>query len=103
VGLPDSIEREAPELWDPARLLYEAGEYGEAADLGRRLIDAHPDQALLYYNTACCESLAGRTSAALEHLRLVIAMWEGAREMAEQDSDFDPIRDDRAFRGLVGS
>ena len=30
-------------------------------------------------------------------------MWEGAREMAKQDSDFDPIRDDVAFRELVGT
>ena len=103
VGLSDSIEREAPELWDPARPLYEAGEYGEAADLGCELIDAHPDQGFLYYNTACCESLAGRTADAVEHLRQVIDMWEGAREMAKQDSDFDPIRDDVAFRELVGT
>jgi hypothetical protein len=101
VVLPDSIEREAPELWDPAKPLYEAGRYAEAADQGRKLIEAHPDQGLLYYNTACCESLAGRTADAVEHLRQVIDMWEGARDMAREDSDFDPIRDDPAFRGLI--
>src|SRR5215470_7995876 len=62
--------------------LHEAGRYAEAADVGRGLIDAHPDQGLLYYNTACCESLAGRPSEAVELLRRVIEMWEGAREMA---------------------
>ena len=103
VGLPDSIEREAPELRDPVRPLYEAGEYAEAADRGRALIEANPEQGFLYYNTACCESLAGRTSEAVEHLRQVIDMWEGAREMAKQDSDFDPIRHDPAFRELVGA
>jgi hypothetical protein len=30
-------------------------------------------------------------------------MWEGAREMAKRDSDFDPIRHDPAFRELVGA
>jgi hypothetical protein len=103
VGLPDSIEREAPELWDPVRPLYEAGRYAEAADLGRGLIEAHPDQGFLYYNTACCESLAGRPERAVELLRRVIEMWEGARDMAKQDSDFDPIRDDPAFRELTGA
>ena len=29
-------------------------------------------------------------------------MWDGAREMAKQDSDFDPIRDDPAYRKLLG-
>src|SRR5881397_3262022 len=33
VGLPDSIQRYAPELWwDSARPLYDAGKYAEAAD-----------------------------------------------------------------------
>ena len=102
MGLPDGIEREAPELWDSARPLYEAGKYGEAADIGRTLIESHPDQGFLYYNTACCESLADRPADAVEHLRQVIGMWDGAREMAKQDSDFDPIRDDPAYRKLLG-
>jgi hypothetical protein len=101
VGLPASIEREAPELWDPARPLYEAGRYAEAAALGHELIEAHPEQGFLYYNTACCESLARRPAEAVDLLRRVIGMWGGAREMAKQDSDFDPIRDDPAFRELV--
>ena len=29
-------------------------------------------------------------------------MWEGCREMAKEDSDFDPIRDEPAFTELVG-
>ena len=62
VGLPDSIQRYAPELWDSVRPLYDAGRYAEAADRGRELIEARPDQGYLYYNVACCESLAGRTA-----------------------------------------
>jgi hypothetical protein len=85
VGLPDSIQRYAPELWDPVRPLYDAGRYAEAADRGRDLIDAHPDQAYLYYNVACCESLAGRTADAIEHLRQSIDMWEGCRDMAREE------------------
>jgi len=29
-------------------------------------------------------------------------MWEGCREMAKADSDFDPIRDEPAFQEPVG-
>ena len=29
-------------------------------------------------------------------------MWEGCRDMAKEDSDFDPIRDEPAFQELVG-
>ena len=102
VGLPDSIQRYAPELWDSVRPLYEAGRYAEAADRGRELIEAHPEQGYLYYNVACCESLAGRAADAIEHLRHAIGMWEGCRGMAKEDSDFDPIRSEPAFEELVG-
>ena len=101
VGLPESIQREAPELWDPVRPLYEAGSYAEAADRGRELIAAHPRQGHLTYNVACCESLAGQTRDAVEHLREAIAIWDGCRDMAKGDTDFDPIRDAPAFVELI--
>ena len=103
IGLPESISRFAPELWwETARPLYEAGKYAEAADAGLELVAARPDQPYLYFNVACCESLAGRTSDAVEHLRQAIGMWEPCRDMAKGDSDFDPIRDEPAFQALIG-
>jgi tetratricopeptide (TPR) repeat protein len=89
------------ELWAPLNPLYEAGKYAEAADLGRELIEAHPEYADLFYNVACCESLAGRTAEAIEHLRLAIDRTERFRSFAAGDSDFDPIRDEPAFKELV--
>jgi len=101
VGLPDTIQRHHPGLWDDVHPLYEAGRYAEAADRGVELIEAHPEQGYLYYNVACCESLAGRTDAAIAHLRHAIGMGDFAAQMAAQDSDFDPIRDEPAFKDLV--
>ena len=102
IRLPDSISQYAPELWDPVRPVYAAGRYAEAADMGLELIAARPDQAFLYYNVACCESLAGRSDDAVAHLGRAIEMWDGCREMAEQDSDFDAIRDEPGYRALLG-
>ena len=103
VGLPESVQRFAPELWwDSGRPLYEAGKYAEAADKGLELIEARPDQPYLLYNTACCEGLAGRTADAIEHLGRAIEMWDGCRDLAKEDSDFDPIRDEPAFQELIG-
>ena len=87
---------------DSARPLYDAGRYAEAADRGLELIEARPDQPYLYYNVACCESLAGRTADAIEHLHRAIDMWDGCRDMAKDDSDFDPIRAETAFAELLG-
>jgi tetratricopeptide (TPR) repeat protein len=90
------------ELWAPLRPLYEAGEYAVVADRGRELIAANPQYALPLYNLACCESLAGRTTDAVEHLRQAIALSEQFRSYAKDDSDFDPIRDEPAFKELIG-
>jgi tetratricopeptide (TPR) repeat protein len=89
------------ELWVPIAPLYEAGEYAEAADRARELSEAHPEYTGLLYNLACCESRAGRNDDAIDHLRLAIERSESFRSMAAGDSDFDPIRDDAAFKELV--
>jgi hypothetical protein len=100
---PDSVSLYAPELWDPVRPVYAAGCYAEAAEMGLALIAARPDQAYLFYNVACCESLTGQTDAAIGHLRRSIEMWEGCRELARHDSDFDAIRDEAGFAALFGA
>ncbi len=89
------------ELWMPLHHLYESGKYAEAADRGRDLIEAHPEYAAPLYNLACCESLAGRTADAVKHLRLAIDRTERFRSLAADDSDFDPIREEPAFRELI--
>lgn len=102
-GIPGkAYEPDGWELWAPLRPLYEAGEYAEVADRGRILVEAHPQYADLFYNLACCESLAGRTTDAVDHLRRAIDMSEPFRAYARDDSDFDPIRDEPAFKDLIG-
>jgi tetratricopeptide (TPR) repeat protein len=90
------------EIWLPLNPLYEAGEYAEAADRGRELIEENPEVSGLLYNVACCESLAGRTADAIEHLRRAIERSERFRSFAAGDSDFDPIREEPAFKELMG-
>ena len=103
VGLPASVVRHAPELWwESVTPLHEAGRYEEAADRARELVDARPEYPGLLYGLACMESLAGRKADALEHLARAIDIWDGFRSFAEQDSDFDPIRDEPAFQELMG-
>ena len=80
---------------------FESGEYAEVADRLRVLVEAHPQYGLLFYNLACCESLTGQTTDALDHLRRAIDMSEEFRGDAKRDSDLDLIRDLPAFRQLV--
>lgn len=88
-------------IWAPVNALYQAGEYDEAADRGKELLDEHPDAAGLFYNVACCESLAGRKADALAHLRRSLELSDRFREFAKGDSDLDPIRDEPGFKELV--
>jgi tetratricopeptide (TPR) repeat protein len=97
-----AYEAEGWELWAPVGPLYEAGDYAAAADRGRELVEDHPEYAGLFYNLACCESLAGRTADAIDHLRAAIELSETFRALAKGDSDFDPVRDEAAFTELVG-
>jgi tetratricopeptide (TPR) repeat protein len=102
-GVPGkAYEPRGWEIWAPVRHLYAEGAYAEAADRGRELIEAHPDYPLPLYNLACCESLSGRTGDAVEHLRKAIELSEAFRAYAKDDPDFDPIRDEPAFREVVG-
>ena len=90
------------DVWRPIHHLYEAGKYDECADRGREIVEANPDYPLPLYNLACCESLAGRTEDAIEHLRLGIEKFDGFSRYAAGDSDFDAIREEAAFKELVG-
>lgn len=89
------------ELWSPMRLLYEEGRYDEAADRAQEIVRDNPDQPMLLYNVACVESLAGRTDDAIAHLRRAVELAERCRDYARGDSDFDPIREEPAFKELV--
>jgi hypothetical protein len=101
VVLPHGSEHD--EAWAELAPLFAAGEYGEAADRGQALIAADPGNARLLYNVACCESLAGRTDDAIEHLRLAVALApEPLRGLAAGDSDLDQIRAEAAFKDIVG-
>jgi hypothetical protein len=90
------------EIWAPFHGLYSEGQYAEAADRAREAVEAHPEYAIPVYNLACSESLAGRKDDAIEHLRVAIGRREQLRSLATEDSDFDPIREEPAFKELVG-
>jgi uncharacterized Ntn-hydrolase superfamily protein len=81
--------------WEAARRankFYERKDYGSAVAAMRTVLESRED-ALVLYNLACYESLDGRTDDALGHLRRAIELDPSYRRLAENDSDFDPIRE----------
>ena len=89
------------EVWAPFHPQYEAGEYEAVIDSARETLEASGYAAPLY-NLACCEALAGRTDDAIGHLRVAIEKRPNLRDLAKEDTDLDPLRDEPAFKELVG-
>ena len=90
------------EVWSQLAPLFQAGEYEQVADRGRELLQGHPEYAGVFYNVACAEALAGRREDALEHLSHAVERSERFRELARNDEDFASLRDEPAFKELVG-
>jgi tetratricopeptide (TPR) repeat protein len=89
------------ELWAPALPYYSSGDYEQAVEVMKPIVAEHPEYPALLFNLACLESLAGRKDDAIAHLGAAIERSPRTREMAKRDSDFDPIREEPAFKELV--
>jgi hypothetical protein len=89
------------ELWAPVEPVYEAGRYAEAADQTREIAGANPGLPMLPYMLACCELRAGNTDAAINDLRAALVTTR-MRAIAAKDPTLDPLRDEPAFRELLG-
>ena len=91
------------ELSAPLFALYEAGEYAEAADRAQALLADEPPYGALYYNTACFESRAGRTDAAIAHLRRAVELSPSLAELAREDDDLTALQEHHDFVAIVDS
>jgi mannose-6-phosphate isomerase-like protein (cupin superfamily) len=89
------------EVWAEFHPAYEAGEYEAVIDRARETLEA-TNYATPIYNLACCEALTGRTEEAIRHLGLAIERRPSLRDVAMQDTAFDSLRQEPAFRELIG-
>jgi quercetin dioxygenase-like cupin family protein len=86
-----------------AMALYNEARYSEAADVLREAIKLHPDSAGLFYNLACFDSMAGADAATVAaQLARAIELYPEFRDLAREDTDLEPVRDDPAIQALVG-
>ena len=90
------------ELFAPLIPLFESGAYEEGADRAQALLADDPPYGAVYYNTACFESRAGRTDAALAHLRRAVELSPSVAALARDDDDLAALREHAAFTEIVG-
>ncbi len=96
----EAYEPSGWELWAPFAPTFQAGGYVDVIERLAPVAEANPQYPILVYNLACAESLAGRTEAAIGHLRQAIERSERFREYAKTDSDLEPLRGEPAFEEL---
>ena len=89
------------EVWAPFHPQYEAGEYEAVIESARATLEESGYAAPLY-NLACCEALSGKKDDAIGHLRTAFEKRPGLRDLAKEDTDLDPLRDEPGFLELVG-
>ena len=89
------------EVWAQFQTAYEAGDYDAVIDRSRATLEAS-GYPLPLYNLACCEALTGRKEDAIRHLRVALDGRPSLRDFAKEDTDLDALRDEPAFRELVG-
>lgn len=88
--------------WEHVQQLYREQRYAEGVEVLRAEARQHPDRAGLQYNLACFESLTGASAAAVATvLRRAIELDPSFAELAESDSDFDPVRESSEFQSAV--
>ena len=84
-----------------ASAFHSPGRYSEGVAVLRDAAARHGEDAVLLYDLACFESLAGESEAALQHLSRALELDPGHRSLAAADSDLDAIRQDPRFAALV--
>ena len=90
-------------VWDALRRassFHEPGRYADGAAVLRAALGRHGDDAVLLYDLACFESLAGETEAALAHIARSLELDPQLAPGAAADTDFDALRQDPRFQAL---
>jgi Flp pilus assembly protein TadD len=64
-------------------------------------LEADPNEAIVHYNLACYWALAGNKRNALLFLRQSFELDPNYRDKVSNETDFDAIRSDPAFRSLT--
>ena len=81
--------------------LYREQDYEGALAVLRSGLETNPGNAFILYNVACMETLLGRGEEALEPLGEALTAWPAYKELARNDEDLAPLRDDPRFQALV--
>lgn len=88
--------------WNDRGMRYaDLGRYQEALAAYRQAIDLDPDNRHSYYNMACAYALMGDPAQACNWLAKTIDLYPEVLSAAQDELDFNQIRDDPRFQALM--
>ena len=91
-------------VWDALRRAsarHEPGRYAEGVAILTEALLRHGEDAVLLYDLACFECLAGATDPALAHARRALELDPGLRAGVALDPDFTALAGDPEFQALI--
>ncbi|MBI1348292.1 hypothetical protein GC163_18615 [bacterium] len=94
---PDEVDVFMGLAWCYKRL----GQLAHAIATTHDAVQAHPDEPVLLYNLACYYALSGQKSQALSWLGRALRKAPQLRELIDDETDFNPIRESAEFRKLL--
>jgi tetratricopeptide (TPR) repeat protein len=93
-----------PSQWErnaAAFRYWETQEWDKAIEELLKAHEKYPEDGTVLYNLACAEARKGETEAAIEHLRRSVELDPEMRKLAEDDDDFDSIRESAEFKEIT--
>jgi predicted esterase len=100
-GVLDALAFPSAELEKQATLLYQSGNYMDAARAYLSLLQRNPGNADALYNLACCYGLLGQDELAGQCLRLAAQAGWAQLDWAKGDADFALVRGKPAFDAVI--
>jgi uncharacterized cupin superfamily protein len=95
-GVPGKHEPSAWEYFFPALPAMRERDYGTARSILEQALTEN-DAAVIHYQLACVEALAGNADRALDELRIAADREPRLALAAQDDEDFATVRDDARF------
>lgn len=93
-----------PSQWErsaPGFRYWPTQEWDKAIEELLKAHEKYPDDGTVLYNLACAEARKGDSEAAVEHLRRAVELDPDMRKLAEDDEDFDSIRERSEFKEIT--
>ena len=76
-------------------------DYEKARSYYQKAVEIDPKYAPAWYNIACSHALEKNVEKAVENLGKAIGLDQSYRDKAKLDSDFDSIKNEKAFKDLI--